>query len=113
MKSKRNVGSFLPWISPLFSKNKHEYDDLEQMRTIKQDLRCIEFTVEVDDTGVGIPKEKRQSVFENYVQVKETAVGAGGTGLGSADGRRNRDPGQGPRRKWNLLQLQCVSASMR
>ncbi|GAB2212888.1 hypothetical protein Drorol1_Dr00020889 [Drosera rotundifolia] len=82
MESKRNVGSFLHWISRLFSKNKREYDDLEQMRTIKQDPRCIEFTVEVDDTGVGIPKEKRQSVFENYVQVKETGVGTGGTGLG-------------------------------
>ncbi|GAB2213538.1 hypothetical protein Drorol1_Dr00017847 [Drosera rotundifolia] len=65
-----------------FHLSKHEYDDLEQMRTIKQDPRCIECTVEVDDTGVGIPKEKRQSVFENYVQVKETALGTGGTGLG-------------------------------
>ncbi|GAB2212884.1 hypothetical protein Droror1_Dr00020884 [Drosera rotundifolia] len=63
MESKRNVGSFLHWISCLFSKNKREYNDLEQMRKIKQDSRYIEFIVEVDDTGVGIPKEKRQSVF--------------------------------------------------
>jgi signal transduction histidine kinase len=33
----------------------------------------------VDDTGIGIPKEKRELVFEDYVQVKE---GQGGTGLG-------------------------------
>ena len=31
------------------------------------------------DTGIGIPKEKRMSVFENYVQVNN---GHGGTGLG-------------------------------
>jgi signal transduction histidine kinase len=33
----------------------------------------------VDDTGIGIPKEKRELGFEDYVQVKE---GQGGTGLG-------------------------------
>ncbi|CAI9781066.1 unnamed protein product [Fraxinus pennsylvanica] len=33
-------------------------------------------------TGKGIPKEKQKSVFENYVQVKETALGQEGTGLG-------------------------------
>ncbi|KAL4028892.1 hypothetical protein IC575_012104 [Cucumis melo] len=43
---------------------------------------CMEFTFEIDDTGKGIPKEKRKLVFENYVQVKETAFGQGGTGLG-------------------------------
>ncbi|KAI6694027.1 hypothetical protein NL676_021737 [Syzygium grande] len=41
-----------------------------------------EFVFEVNDTGKGIPKEKWKSVFENYSQVKETAQGQGGTGLG-------------------------------
>ncbi|KAM0930814.1 hypothetical protein ACQ4PT_000721 [Festuca glaucescens] len=48
-------------------------------RLIQNDPNTVEFYFEVVDTGVGIPKEKRQSVFENYVQVKE---GHGGTGLG-------------------------------
>jgi signal transduction histidine kinase len=39
----------------------------------------VEFYFEVIDTGVGIPREKRMSVFENYVQVNN---GQGGTGLG-------------------------------
>jgi signal transduction histidine kinase len=39
----------------------------------------VEFYFEVIDTGIGIPKEKRESVYENYVQVKE---GHGGTGFG-------------------------------
>ncbi|KAF0894607.1 hypothetical protein E2562_001905 [Oryza meyeriana var. granulata] len=45
---------------------------------LQNDPNSIEFYFEVVDTGIGIPKEKRESVFENYVQVK----GYGGTGLG-------------------------------
>ncbi|XP_047078866.1 probable histidine kinase 2 [Lolium rigidum] len=46
---------------------------------LQNDPNAIEFYFEVIDTGVGIPKEKRESMFENYVQVNE---GHGGTGLG-------------------------------
>uniref|UniRef100_A0A0D9Y818 Probable histidine kinase 2 n=1 Tax=Oryza glumipatula TaxID=40148 RepID=A0A0D9Y818_9ORYZ len=46
---------------------------------LQNDPNLVEFYFEVVDTGIGIPKEKRESVFENYVQVKE---GHGGTGLG-------------------------------
>ncbi|KAG2325904.1 hypothetical protein Bca52824_008632 [Brassica carinata] len=42
----------------------------------------MEFVFEVDDTGKGIPMEMRKSVFENYVQVRETDQGQQGTGLG-------------------------------
>ncbi|KAF0901928.1 hypothetical protein E2562_011767 [Oryza meyeriana var. granulata] len=45
---------------------------------LQNDPNSVEFYFEVVDTGIGIPKEKRESVFENYVQVK----GHGGTGLG-------------------------------
>ena len=49
----------------------------------QQNSDSIEFIVEVDDTGKGIPKENHKSVFENYVQVKESgAEGHQGTGLG-------------------------------
>jgi signal transduction histidine kinase len=60
----------------LFSKNKKEFDE------VKQKQCSIEFVFEVNDTGKGIPREKQKSVFENFVQVKETALGQGGTGLG-------------------------------
>ncbi|XP_057789986.1 histidine kinase CKI1-like [Salvia miltiorrhiza] len=46
------------------------------------DPNRMDFTFEVNDTGKGIPKEKRKSVFENYIQVRETALGQQGTGLG-------------------------------
>ncbi|KAL5858202.1 hypothetical protein ACOSQ3_005660 [Xanthoceras sorbifolium] len=49
------------------------------VNSVKNNPNCMEFVFEVDDTGKGIPKEKQQSVFENYVQVKD---GHGGTGLG-------------------------------
>ncbi|KAJ0245540.1 Signal transduction response regulator [Hirschfeldia incana] len=42
----------------------------------------MEFVFEVDDTGNGIPVEMRESVFENYVQVRGTDQGQQGTGLG-------------------------------
>ncbi|XP_042047743.1 histidine kinase CKI1-like [Salvia splendens] len=47
-----------------------------------RDPNCMDFTFEVNDTGKGIPREKRKSVFDNYIQVRETAVGQQGTGLG-------------------------------
>ncbi|RZC82792.1 hypothetical protein C5167_045578 [Papaver somniferum] len=57
-----------------------DYNDT--LRTFEHNENCLELVVEVDDTGKGIPKEKRDSIFENFVQVKETALGQGGTGLG-------------------------------
>ncbi|CAL5380884.1 unnamed protein product [Camellia sinensis] len=45
-------------------------------------IQTLEFVFEVDDTGPGIPKEKHNSVFENYVQVKGTGLAPEGTGLG-------------------------------
>ncbi|KAL6555471.1 hypothetical protein OROGR_006729 [Orobanche gracilis] len=50
--------------------------------SVPRDPNSMEFIFEVIDTGKGIPKEKQKSVFENYVQVKETAFGQEGTGLG-------------------------------
>jgi signal transduction histidine kinase len=46
---------------------------------VQNDPNLVEFYFEVVDTGIGIPKEKRISVFENYVQVNN---GHCGTGLG-------------------------------
>ncbi|KAK4493552.1 hypothetical protein RD792_017922 [Penstemon davidsonii] len=57
--------------------------DESENDSFQRDLNCLEFVFEVNDTGKGIPKEKQKSVFENYVQVKETTgIGQEGTGLG-------------------------------
>uniref|UniRef100_A0ACD5XNF7 Uncharacterized protein n=1 Tax=Avena sativa TaxID=4498 RepID=A0ACD5XNF7_AVESA len=58
---------------------KEDPSEQNARRSLQNDPNSVEFYFEVVDTGVGIPKEKRESVFENYVQVKE---GHGGTGLG-------------------------------
>ncbi|XP_009142537.1 histidine kinase CKI1 [Brassica rapa] len=54
----------------------------EISNSIRNNANTMEFVFEVDDTGKGIPVEMRKSVFENYVQVRETARGQQGTGLG-------------------------------
>ncbi|XP_011041373.1 PREDICTED: histidine kinase CKI1 [Populus euphratica] len=63
-------------FSCFFSKNKKEFNAMKPKQS------SMEFVFEVNDTGKGIPREKQKSVFENFVQVKETALGQGGTGLG-------------------------------
>ncbi|XVF72732.1 hypothetical protein PTKIN_Ptkin12aG0144000 [Pterospermum kingtungense] len=67
-------------LSCLFSNNREAQNDMEVISGQNPDSMDIVF--EVDDTGKGIPKEKQKSVFENFVQVKETAAGQVGTGLG-------------------------------
>ncbi|KAB1223455.1 Histidine kinase CKI1 [Morella rubra] len=74
--SKRNC------LPCLFCKNSRAYNDFKAMNAAEPDPDAMEFVFEVDDTGEGIPKEKQKLVFENYVQVKETTLGQGGTGLG-------------------------------
>ncbi|XP_062233449.1 probable histidine kinase 2 [Phragmites australis] len=54
-------------------------DENDSYNAVQNDPNLVEFYFEVVDTGIGIPREKRGSVFENYVQVKD---GQGGTGLG-------------------------------
>ncbi|KAJ4838666.1 hypothetical protein Tsubulata_004266 [Turnera subulata] len=77
-----NKDGWWKWLSSLFYKNKQDDQESETMKPVKQNPDAMEFFFEVADTGKGIPKDKQKSVFENFVQVKETALGQGGTGLG-------------------------------
>ncbi|MQL84961.1 hypothetical protein Taro_017482 [Colocasia esculenta] len=58
------------------------FDAFNPLYPENSDPNLIEFVFEVDDTGMGIPKDRRKSVFENYVQVKESINEQEGTGLG-------------------------------
>ncbi|GFP80347.1 histidine kinase cki1 [Phtheirospermum japonicum] len=71
-------------LSRMCHKNKGNLStSLEGLHTVQdQNSNSMEYMFEVDDTGKGIPKERQQSVFEDFVQVKETAHGQLGTGLG-------------------------------
>ncbi|CAN8303007.1 unnamed protein product [Cochlearia groenlandica] len=69
----------------MFCKNKDPSStnyETEISNSISNNANTMEIVFEVDDTGKGIPTEMRKSVFENYVQVRETAQGQQGTGLG-------------------------------
>ncbi|KAK3118376.1 hypothetical protein QOZ80_9BG0698170 [Eleusine coracana subsp. coracana] len=54
-------------------------DEHDTFNVAQNDPNLVEFYFEVVDTGIGIPREQWESVFENYVQVND---GHGGTGLG-------------------------------
>uniref|UniRef100_A0A803M7I9 histidine kinase n=1 Tax=Chenopodium quinoa TaxID=63459 RepID=A0A803M7I9_CHEQI len=77
-----NRNNLLNRLSRFFHENERAYNDLENMKTIKQDSNCMEFVFMVEDTGPGIPKDKRRLIIENFVQVKDNSAGQDGTGLG-------------------------------
>ncbi|GAV87387.1 LOW QUALITY PROTEIN: Response_reg domain-containing protein/HATPase_c domain-containing protein, partial [Cephalotus follicularis] len=82
LSSNQNGNLLIKCFSCLFHKNKKSMRDLEAVNAIRQYPNAMQFIFEVEDTGKGIPKDKRESVFENFVQVKQTYLGLGGTGLG-------------------------------
>lgn len=70
-------------LSHLFCKNKDSHLVTNTSNSIQNDPSYTEFIFEVNDTGIGIPKEKKAFVFENYAQVKDSChEGLEGTGLG-------------------------------
>ncbi|GLU16764.1 hypothetical protein SLE2022_331790 [Rubroshorea leprosula] len=58
----------------MFCRNRETCNDMAAIVAVRQNPNSLAFVFEVDDTGKGIPKEKRKSVFENFVQAKETAL---------------------------------------
>ncbi|KAI3760007.1 hypothetical protein L1987_50395 [Smallanthus sonchifolius] len=79
-----DLDRFQRWRSCFYFGNKEKCGDLEAVNEVDNDHNCMEFVFEVNDTGKGIAKEKQASIFENYVQVKETEHEFEGTGLGLA-----------------------------
>ncbi|CAM8897039.1 unnamed protein product [Rhodiola kirilowii] len=71
------------WLNWLLSRMFCKDNGVEDTSTTsQQNPDCMEYIIEVDDTGVGIPKDKQKSVFENFFQVKENSACHLGTGLG-------------------------------
>ncbi|XVE89569.1 hypothetical protein DITRI_Ditri20bG0006600 [Diplodiscus trichospermus] len=82
-----NGNVVLKCLSQLVCK-KEDFEDIDALHRAEQNLNKMEFEFEVDDTGKGIPKDKQASIYEEFFQVKETALGEGrgleeeGCGLG-------------------------------
>ncbi|MCE1201644.1 MAG: ATP-binding protein [Bacteroidia bacterium] len=54
-----------------------------------ENTRLFDLTIKVHDTGVGIPKNKLQSIFQSFYQVEsDTTRKYGGTGLGLSIARK-------------------------
>jgi PAS domain S-box-containing protein len=48
----------------------------------------IDLIIEVEDTGIGIPEDEQEKIFESFTQVKSLSSQKGGTGLGLAITKR-------------------------
>ncbi|KAB2621605.1 histidine kinase CKI1-like [Pyrus ussuriensis x Pyrus communis] len=77
-----NHNRVLNCLSWLFYKSTEDFNDLDALHTSQKDPNNTKFVIEVDDTGEGIPRDKREFVFENFVQVTDRATGKEGSGLG-------------------------------
>lgn len=77
-----NRTTVMKFLSRFCYNNKDSFNDLDALNTVEENPNEVEFEFEVDDTGKGIPKDKQNSLFEDYVQVKETDTGQEGSGLG-------------------------------
>ena len=70
------------WVMNNLISNALKYTKEEDTITIKSYFKDGYITTSVSDTGVGIPEEFIDKVFEKYVQVSDCDIEARGTGIG-------------------------------
>jgi PAS domain S-box-containing protein len=58
---------------------------ISYMSEMKEDV--VDLTIQITDTGIGIPEEFQDKIFESFVQIK-SKTNLGGTGLGLAISQR-------------------------
>ncbi|CAM6028318.1 unnamed protein product [Sphagnum balticum] len=76
-------GSLGKHLQHILSDKNKKYQELDANLDSSRTHNEIEFEFDVDDTGKGIPLERRKAVFENFVQGDSSVPRThGGTGLG-------------------------------
>jgi signal transduction histidine kinase len=76
-------GSLGKHLHHILSDKNKKYQELDANLDSSRTHNEIEFEFDVDDTGKGIPPERRKAVFENFVQGDSSVPRThGGTGLG-------------------------------
>ncbi|KAG0465021.1 hypothetical protein HPP92_019185 [Vanilla planifolia] len=69
-------------VSTWFYSIRHVDVDKKFVNSVQHDQSDLEFVFEIKNTNIGIPKDKRASIFETFVQVKESTSEYKDTGLG-------------------------------
>ncbi len=74
----------ITWVFNNLISNALKYTDSGDKILITAYIKNEKMHVSVADTGIGIPEEFQEKIFDKYVQVKEQDLEARGTGLGLA-----------------------------
>ncbi|MHB1392395.1 MAG: HAMP domain-containing sensor histidine kinase [Clostridia bacterium] len=74
----------ITWVFNNLISNALKYTDPGDKILINAHIKNEKMHVSVTDTGIGIPEEFQEKIFDKYVQVKEQDLEARGTGLGLA-----------------------------
>lgn len=72
------------WVLNNLISNALKYTDIGDEIVITPFVNGTKLCISVTDTGIGIPKEYVEKIFQRFVQVKEVNADAKGTGLGLA-----------------------------
>lgn len=72
------------WVLNNLISNALKYTDAGDEIVINAFIKDKKMHVSVEDTGIGIPEEFQEKIFDKYVQVKGQELEARGTGLGLA-----------------------------
>jgi signal transduction histidine kinase len=72
------------WVLNNLISNALKYTDTGDEIVVNAFIKDEKMYVSVEDTGIGIPEEFQEKIFDKYVQVKGQELEARGTGLGLA-----------------------------
>ncbi|MEW6048804.1 MAG: ATP-binding protein [Bacillota bacterium] len=99
------------WVISNLVSNALRYTPRGGRITVSAEQRGDRVYISVEDTGIGIPKEKQETIFEPYTQLEDRARGGAGLGLAisrdivRAHGGRlfvESEPGKGSRFTFSL-----------